>query len=56
MTLQLGRIIVEDAGFEPWTSRAVDPHSFLFYRIRIELFLNADPDPPAFLMRIQIQL
>ena len=30
-------------------TRAVDPHSFF-------AFLNADPDPTAFLMRIRIQL
>ena len=37
--------------------RDVDPHSFLRTRIRIQLFfLNADPDPAAFLMRIRIHL
>ena len=35
--------------------RAVDPHSF-FADPDPDVFLNADPDPGALLMRIRIQL
>ena len=35
--------------------RAVDPHSF-FADLDLAVFLNADLDPAAFLIRIRIQL